>query len=167
MAHTQKKQFIFPEILKVELFLFNSKLSIVLFFILHYWPWVEIYYQNSSCHFFLKSKMKKKMTMWRKKNENLSLSPEKYETAGWKMKKLRIRCKCNMASANFAKKHSAVFDQTYIAVWYNPSVKENITCPWPLYQNSWPIFWQIIHVLIWCDGYGQAQPIFGHGIILI
>ena len=61
------------------------------------------------------------------KNENLSLSPEKYETAGWKMKKLRIRCKCNMASANFAKKHSAVFDQTYIAAWYHPKVTENIT----------------------------------------
>ena len=101
------------------------------------------------------------------KNENLSLSPEKYETAGWKMKKLRIRCKCNMASANFAKKHSAVFDQTYIAVWYHPKVTENITCPWPLYQNSCPIFWHIVQVLIWCDGYGRAQPIFDHGIILI
>ena len=64
MAHTKKNnQFIFPEILKVELFLFNSKLSIVLFFILHYWPRVEIFKPNGSCHFFLKSKMKKKMTM--------------------------------------------------------------------------------------------------------
>ena len=67
--------------------------------VVSHWPCVEIYCETSFYHQFVGSQIKKC----------------RGEVEKWKSSTL---CKRNMPSANFAKKHFAVFDQTYIAVGY-------------------------------------------------